>query len=88
LNIYPFHFSDGDNWSSDDTSYCIKLLKEKLIPASNMFAYGQVHSPYGSGQFIKDLREHLGSEEKLVLSQIADRDAIVGSLKDFLGKGH
>jgi len=86
-NIYPFHFSDGDNWSSDDTSYCIKLLREKLIPASNMFAYGQVHSPYGSGQFIKDLREHLRDEEKLVLSQIADRDAIVESLKEFLGKG-
>ena len=26
--------------------------------ASNMFCYGQVESPYGSGQFIKDLREH------------------------------
>lgn len=87
-NIYLFHFSDGDNWSSDDTALCISLLRDKLIPASNMFAYGQVHSPYGSGQFIKDLQEHLSTEEKLVLSQIADRDAIVGSLKDFLGKGH
>ncbi|MES2856829.1 MAG: DUF444 family protein, partial [Bdellovibrionota bacterium] len=26
-NIYPFHFSDGDNWSGEDTRYCMKLLK-------------------------------------------------------------
>lgn len=86
-NIYPFHFSDGDNWSTDDTTLCMSLLRDKLIPASNMFAYGQVHSPYGSGQFIKDLRESLPDEEKLILSEIHDRDAIVGSLKEFLGKG-
>ncbi len=86
-NIYPFHFSDGDNWSTDDTGLCMKILTDKLLPLSNMFAYGQVHSPYGSGQFIKDLRASLGGHEKLVLSEIADRDAIVTSLKDFLGKG-
>jgi hypothetical protein len=53
----------------------------------NQFAYGQVESPYGSGQFIKDLREHLGDNEKVSLSEIADKDAIYGSIKDFLGKG-
>ena len=31
-----------------------------------MFAYGQVESPYGSGQFIKDLREHFGKDERVV----------------------
>jgi uncharacterized sporulation protein YeaH/YhbH (DUF444 family) len=86
-NIYPFHFSDGDNWSTDDTTLCMSILRDKLIPASNMFAYGQVHSPYGSGQFIKDLREALSDNEKVILSEIHDRDAIVGSLKEFLGKG-
>ena len=87
-NIYPFHFSDGDNWSTDDTKLCLQILRDDLLPASNMFAYGQVHSPYGSGQFIKDLRENLASEPRLVLSEIQDRDAIVGSIKEFLGKGH
>ncbi|MEM1415255.1 MAG: DUF444 family protein [Myxococcota bacterium] len=86
-NIYPFHFSDGDNWSVDDTLLCVELLKEKIIPASNMFCYGQVESPYGSGQFIKDLREHFGGEESLITSEIRDRDAIIGSIRDFLGKG-
>jgi uncharacterized sporulation protein YeaH/YhbH (DUF444 family) len=86
-NIYPFHFSDGDNWSVDDTLSCVQLLKQKLLPVSNMFCYGQVESPYGSGQFIKDLREHLKSDDRIITSEIRDRDGIVGSIKDFLGKG-
>jgi hypothetical protein len=86
-NIYPFHFSDGDNWSVDDTLLCVDLLRTKLLPASNVFCYGQVESPYGSGQFIKDLREHLKSDERVILSEIRDREAIVGSIRDFLGKG-
>jgi len=86
-NIYPFHFSDGDNWSVDDTMLCIDILKNKLLPVSNVFSYGQVESPYGSGQFIKDLREHLGKDERVITSEIKDRDAIMGSIKDFLGKG-
>jgi hypothetical protein len=86
-NIYPFHFSDGDNWSADDTMQCVKLLRQSLIPAANMFAYGQVESPYGSGQFIKDLRVHFRGDENVVTSEIKNKDGIVQSIKDFLGKG-
>jgi len=86
-NIYCFHFSDGDNWGGEDTKKCTQLLKEKLLPASNMFCYGQVKSAYGSGQFIKDMREEFGDDEQLVLSEIQDREAIYDSIKDFLGKG-
>jgi sporulation protein YhbH len=86
-NIYPFHFSDGDNWSMDDTLTCVEILKQSLLPRVNMFAYGQVDSPYGSGQFIKDLREHFESDDRVVTSEIEDREAIVRSIKDFLGKG-
>ncbi len=86
-NIYPFHFSDGDNWSADDTQACIDILRNDLLPASNLFCYGQVESPYGSGQFIKDLREVFGGTENVSLSEIADKDAIYSSIKEFLGKG-
>jgi len=89
-NIYPFHFSDGDNWSLDDTGRSLKILREQLIPISNQFSYGQVESPYGSGQFIKDLRKHfpVGEEDcNLVCSEIKNRDAIMQSIKDFLGAG-
>ncbi len=71
----------------DDTLACVELLKSQLLPKCNMFAYGQVESPYGSGQFIKDLKEHFSKDERVVTSEIRDKDAIVGSIKDFLGRG-
>jgi hypothetical protein len=46
-----------------------------------------VESPYGSGQFIKDLDKNFGSADNLLTSQIKDREAIYTSIKDFLGKG-
>lgn len=87
-NIYPFHFSDGDNWSGEDTRLCMKLLKEYFLPNVNMFGYGQVESKYGSGQFLKDLEKAFPGEERLVMSRIENRDKIIHSIKDFLGKGH
>jgi uncharacterized sporulation protein YeaH/YhbH (DUF444 family) len=86
-NIYPFHFSDGDNWSADDTMQCIRLLRDEIIPSSNVFCYGQVESPYGSGQFIKDLRVHFRSEDDVITSEVKNKEGIVGSIKEFLGKG-
>ncbi len=86
-NIYPFHFSDGDNWSVDDTVTCIDILKNQILPEVNLFCYGQVESPYGSGQFIKDLQEHFDEEDSLVTSEIKGKEAIMDSIKDFLGKG-
>jgi uncharacterized protein len=86
-NIYPFHFSDGDNWSADDTRLCVEILKADLLPLVNLFCYGQVESPYGSGQFIKDLKEAVGVQENVSLSEIADKEAIYASIKTFLGKG-
>ncbi len=86
-NIYPFHFSDGDNWSVDDTVTCIDLMKNQILPAVNLFCYGQVESPYGSGQFIKDLQEHFGEDERVVTSEIKGKDAIMDSIRDFLGQG-
>jgi len=86
-NVYPFHFSDGDNWSVDDTVTCIDLLKNQILPAVNQFAYGQVESPYGSGQFIKDLDEHFDDDDNLVTSEIKGKEAIMDSIRDFLGKG-
>lgn len=87
-NIYPFHFSDGDNWSADDTKLCLSLLDDFIIPNSNMFCYGQVESRYGSGQFFKDLATKYGTDDDgVVLSKIKNKEAILDSIKEFLGKG-
>jgi hypothetical protein len=86
-NIYPFHFSDGDNWGTDDTKLCVQILQEHLLPVVNMFCYGQVKSAYGSGKFKKDLEEALPGAENLVLSEIPDKNGILDSIRTFLGKG-
>jgi uncharacterized sporulation protein YeaH/YhbH (DUF444 family) len=87
-NIYPFHFSDGDNWSGEDTKLCLDLLQQSLLPKVNVFCYGQVESRYGSGQFYKDLAEHYGTDhESVILSRIESKEAILQSIREFLGKG-
>ncbi|OZU89379.1 sporulation protein YhbH [Virgibacillus indicus] len=41
-NIYPFHFSDGENISSDNKK-CIQLVND-LMDISSMFGYGEVNA--------------------------------------------
>lgn len=86
-NIYPFHFSDGDNWGQEDTRKCVDLLRNFLLPACNVFCYGQVKSTYGSGQFKKDMDECFPDDERVITSEIKDKFTIFDSIKDFLGKG-
>ena len=85
-NIYAFHFSDGDNWG-DDVPHCMELLTQKLLPRINLFGYGQVESPYGSGEFFEHVNELVDDHENVVVSRVPDRDAILGSIKEFLSTG-
>lgn len=41
-NIYPFHFSDGDNLSSDNKN-CLHLVHE-LMKVATIFGYGEVNA--------------------------------------------
>ena len=87
-NVYPFHFSDGDNWSGEDTKLCLELLHQEIMELSNMFCYGQVDSRYGSGQFLKDLEDRFKEDERIITSRIENKEAIYNSIKEFLGKGN
>ena len=40
-NIYPFQFSDGDNWGDVDNRRCVDLVN-RLLDASNVFGYGEI----------------------------------------------
>ena len=48
FNIYPVHFSDGENMPRDNEK-CLKLVQE-LMSVSSMFGYGEVneHSRYST----------------------------------------
>ncbi|AMV18059.1 DUF444 family protein [Planctomyces sp. SH-PL14] len=85
-NIYCFQFSDGDNWGEDNRE-CSRLLIEQILPISNLFCYGQVESPYGSGDYIRELRRIVDQHENLILSEIPSKEAIFDSIKTFLGRG-
>lgn len=43
-NIYAFHFSDGDNLTSDNEK-CLKLINE-LLQVCNLVGYGEIEGPY------------------------------------------
>ena len=85
-NIYCFQFSDGDNWGEDNEE-CLQYLTEHLLPNCNLYCYGQVESPYGSGDFIRELRRIKDDWENLILSEIESKEAIYDSIKEFLGTG-
>ena len=60
-NIYFFQFSDGDNWGEDNRT-ASNCCASKLLPVSNLFCYGQVESPYGSGEYIRSLERSSADE--------------------------
>ncbi len=87
-NIYPFHFSDGENWIGDTENFCVPLLQDELLPRCNIFCYGQVTlGRRSAGLHLVKLEEHLGQDERWVSSIISGREDILRSIKDFLGKG-
>ena len=86
-NIYCFQFSDGDNWGEDNEK-SLALLRDTLLPQVNLFCYGQVESPYGSGEYVRSLEHAFGSsEERLILAELENKEAIYPCLKKFLGTG-
>ncbi len=87
-NIYAFHFSDGENWIGDTENACVPLLRDQLLPKVNLFCYGQVtlgrRSP---GLHLVKLKERMEEHDRLVTSIISDREDILQSIKEFLGRG-
>ena len=85
-NIYPFHFSDGDNFS-DDNDRAMGMLKEKLLDSVNAFSYGQVQGLYGGGSFLQMLKERFQEEEKVLVAEMKSKEDVLDAIKAFLGKG-
>lgn len=84
-NIYLFQFSDGDNFTSDN-EHAVNLLAEYLVPAANLYCYGQVDQRHYSDTFLETL-DDLGELENVVTTRIPNEDAIYDAIKLFLGKG-
>lgn len=94
-NIYPFHFSDGDNFSADDTANAFEILEKHLLPAANMFGYGQCKR-VGSdeGHYLRDLKRFFSLEgtsalisAKIRAATLYQKSDIPDALRHFLRTG-
>ncbi|WP_420842598.1 sporulation protein YhbH [Fervidibacillus halotolerans] len=81
-NIYPVHFSDGDNLTSDNIR-CVKLVGE-LMDRSNMFYYGEVNQ-YQRHSTLMSSYKHIKDDRfrYYILRQKAD---VFHALKHFFQK--
>ena len=89
-NIYPFHFSDGDNYYSDNEEAV--RLADQLIAACNLFGYGEIGeegaSSYrrSSGALLSIFNDRLKGRERFVGVRIDDKEDVYPALKQFFGK--
>lgn len=81
-NIYPIHFSDGDNLTSDNER-CVKLVQE-IMGLSNMFGYGEVNQ-YNRNSSLMSVY-HRMEHEKFKKAVIRDRADVYKALKTMFGK--
>jgi sporulation protein YhbH len=78
-NIYPFHFSDGDNLTSDNDR-CVKLIGE-LIQRSNLFGYGEVNQYNRSSTLMSAYRNI--HDPKFVHYIIREKNEVYKALRTF-----
>ena len=89
-NVYPFHFSDGDNYYSDNDEAV--RLADSLITACNLFGYGEIGeegaSSYrrSSGALLSIFKDRLKSQDRFVGVRIDDKEDVYPALKEFFGK--
>ncbi|OEF98992.1 sporulation protein YhbH [Vulcanibacillus modesticaldus] len=78
-NIYPFHFSDGDNLTSDNersVHYVMELMKR-----SNMFGYGEINQ-YNRQSTLMTVYKRI-KDEKFQYAILRDKSHVYQALKTF-----
>ncbi|MCJ7840455.1 sporulation protein YhbH [Lederbergia sp. NSJ-179] len=81
-NIYPFHFSDGDNLTSDNAR-CIRLVNE-IMEKANMFGYGEVNQ-YQRNSTLMSVYKHI-KNEKFYYYVLKDKADVFHAMKSFFKK--
>jgi uncharacterized protein len=89
-NIYPFHFSDGDNYYSDNDEAV--RLAEQLITMCNLFGYGEIgeegSASYrrASGALLSIFNDRLKDKQHFSGVRIDDKEDVYPALKQFFGR--
>ncbi|MEO8288935.1 MAG: sporulation protein YhbH [Chloroflexota bacterium] len=83
-NVYPFHFSDGDNlpW---DNEVCVRLVRE-MVAECNLFGYGEIREGYrGSSSTLMSALNKV-EDPKFVTVTVSDKKAVYPALQRFFAK--
>lgn len=89
-NIYPFHFSDGDNYYSDNDEAV--RLADKLIETCNLFGYGEIGEEGGSayrrasGALLSIFEDRIKNKDRFIGVRIDEKEDVYPALKKFFGK--
>jgi len=62
-NVYPFHFSDGEDWDVDRT---VKSLEKMLDRGVANFGYGEIQTEHSSSVLMEAYKEKIGLEGSTV----------------------
>jgi uncharacterized sporulation protein YeaH/YhbH (DUF444 family) len=81
-NLYPIHFSDGDNLTSDNER-CLRLI-EQLLERANLFGYGEVNQ-YNRSSTLMSAFRHL-EHPRFLHYIIRDKSDIYRALKAIFRK--
>ncbi len=83
-NIYPFHFSDGDNlpWDNDR---CVQLVY-KLMEQCNIFGYGEIREGhYRSPSTLMSAYSKI-TDKKFIAVTISDKKEVYPALRKFFAQ--
>lgn len=87
-NLYPFHFSDGDNLSSDNQR-SVDLVKQ-LLEVCNLFGYGEIDAAAGGPTYYRSstlaafYRREI-QHPRFLSTVIRDKADIYPALRSFFG---
>ncbi|HQR35005.1 MAG TPA: sporulation protein YhbH [Blastocatellia bacterium] len=89
-NVYPFHFSDGDNYYSDNED-AVKMA-DQLIETCNLFGYGEIGEEgmatyrRSSGALLSIFNDRLKNQDRFIGVRIDEKQDVYPALKEFFGK--
>ena len=98
-NIYPFLFSDGDNWGDQDNEDCVKLVN-RLLNISNLVGYGEIQNygywsnnsmPQGQVRWAplgESYQRAFANDSRFIGVQIQRKEDVWPALQKFMGKRH